>query len=119
MVPMKVGDYVEYSGVKVGNGDIVCYAIVVNIGVQTSGNQPGFVRVEDTLIGVADNAVDVEAARFRVSSITGVLLVDLLIYVVCWARVSERFANYNLGNRSRSVYWRRVRPAIDHCYCRS
>lgn len=65
MVPIKVGDYLEFSGIK-ANGEILCYVIVVNVGVNTAGNQPGFVRVEDALIGIADNGADVEAARFRV-----------------------------------------------------
>lgn len=68
MVPMKAGDYIEYSGVVLPSdkGTTVCYGIIVNVGVQTDGEQPGFVRVEDALIGVADANIDVEAARYRV-----------------------------------------------------
>jgi hypothetical protein len=65
MVPMKVGDYVEYSGLKVGD-EIICYGIIVNLGVNTAGTQPGYIRVEDALIGIADANIDLEAARFRV-----------------------------------------------------
>ncbi|KAH8599230.1 hypothetical protein B0O99DRAFT_591099 [Bisporella sp. PMI_857] len=64
MVPIQAGDYIEYSGVQFG-GETICYGIVVNIGISTAGTQPGFVRVEDALIGIADNNPDVEAARFR------------------------------------------------------
>ncbi|KAH8660807.1 hypothetical protein BGZ60DRAFT_530812 [Tricladium varicosporioides] len=64
MVPIRVGDYLEYSGIQAG-GETICYSIVVNIDITTSGAQPGFVRVEDALIGVADASVAVEAARYR------------------------------------------------------
>ena len=67
MVPIIVGDYIEYSGVQF-QGETICYSMVVNIGISTPGTQPGFVRVEDALIGIADTNVDVEAARFRVCS---------------------------------------------------
>lgn len=72
MVPIRVGDYLEYSGIQAG-GETICYSIVVNIDITTSGAQPGFVRVEDALIGVADASVAVEAARYRVS---GFILVE-------------------------------------------
>lgn len=65
MVPIKAGDYIEYSGVEFDGATIV-YTMVVNIGITTSGNQPGFVRVEDALIGIGDGNADVEAARYRV-----------------------------------------------------
>ena len=65
MVPIKAGDYIEYSGVEFDGATIV-YGMVVNIGITTSGNQPGFVRVEDALIGIGDASADVEAARYRV-----------------------------------------------------
>jgi hypothetical protein len=65
MVPLRVGDYIEYSGVQFG-GETICYGMVVNIDVQTSGAQPGYVRVEDALIGISDASVVVETARHRV-----------------------------------------------------
>jgi hypothetical protein len=65
MVPIRVGDYIEYSGVQL-NGETICYTITVNIDIRTSGNQPGFVRVEDTIIGIADANANVEEARHRV-----------------------------------------------------
>lgn len=65
MVPIRVGDYIEFSGVLFDGATIV-YTMVVNIGITTSGTQPGFLRVEDALIGVSDFNADVEAARYRV-----------------------------------------------------
>lgn len=65
MVPIRVGDYIEYSGIQVG-GETIVYGMVVNIDVRTSGSQPGYVRVEDALIGVQDTSPDVESARHRV-----------------------------------------------------
>lgn len=65
MVPIRVGDYIEYSGIQVG-GETIVYGMVVNIDIQTSGSQPGYVRVEDALIGVQDTSPLVESARHRV-----------------------------------------------------
>lgn len=64
MAPLNVGDYVEYSGVQF-NGETIVYGLVANIDIRTSGAQPGFIRVEDAIIGVADAGADVEAARHR------------------------------------------------------
>lgn len=65
MAPLKVGDYIEYSGIQSGTETIV-YNIVANIDITTSGTQPGFIRVEDVIIGVANVDANVEAARHRV-----------------------------------------------------
>ncbi|KAH7319194.1 hypothetical protein BKA65DRAFT_513966 [Rhexocercosporidium sp. MPI-PUGE-AT-0058] len=64
MVPIRVGDYIEYSGIQVG-GETIVYGMVVNIDVRTSGSQPGYIRVEDALIGVQDASPAVESARHR------------------------------------------------------
>lgn len=66
MAPLRVGDYIEYSGVTY-NGEVLLYGLVANIDILTSGDQPGYVRVEDAIIGIADTGVDVEAARARVN----------------------------------------------------
>ena len=67
MAPLKVGDFLEYSGIKVNN-EIICYSIVANIGIFTApATAPGFIRVEDALIGIIDNNPDTEFARARVS----------------------------------------------------
>jgi hypothetical protein len=67
MAPLKVGDFIEYSGIHVNN-EIMCYAITANIGIFTSpGVAPGFIIVEDAIIGVIDNNPDTEFARARVS----------------------------------------------------
>ena len=65
MVPLKVGDYIEFSGIQY-EGETLVYALVANIDLLTSGNQPGFVRVEDAIIGIADLDANFEAARHRV-----------------------------------------------------
>ena len=68
MAPLKVGDFLEYSGIKVDN-EIICFEIVAGVGIFTSAaSTPGFIRVEDAIIGIIDNAnPDVEFARARVS----------------------------------------------------
>lgn len=70
MAPLKVGDFLEYSGIKF-DSEIICFEIVANIGISTSpATAPGFIRVEDAIIGIIDNAnPDVEFARARVSFI--------------------------------------------------
>lgn len=66
MAPLKVGDWVEYSGIKVGN-EIIVYELTANVGVFTkAGSAPGFLRVEDAIIGIIDNSATVEFARCRV-----------------------------------------------------
>jgi hypothetical protein len=65
MAPLRVGDYIEYSGIQF-EGETIVYGLVANIDILTSGTQPGFVRVEDALIGIGDANIDVEAARDRV-----------------------------------------------------
>ncbi|EPE26368.1 hypothetical protein GLAREA_02280 [Glarea lozoyensis ATCC 20868] len=64
MVPLKVGDYIEFSGIQY-QGQTLLYSLVANLDLLTTGNQPGFVRVEDALIGVADLDANFEAARHR------------------------------------------------------
>lgn len=66
MVPIRVGDFIEYSGVQFDGATIV-YNMVVNLGITTSGSQAGFLRLEDAIIGIGDANADLEAARFRVS----------------------------------------------------
>lgn len=78
MVPFKVGDFIEYSGLKVGASemlvsDIVC--ISLHITTQAGPDVPNYIRVEDMLVGVTDTANNVEVADMRVigflSSCTG------------------------------------------------
>ncbi|OBT62154.1 hypothetical protein VE03_08323 [Pseudogymnoascus sp. 23342-1-I1] len=65
MAPLKVGDYVEFSYIEFG-GELLCYALTANVGIYTTaGTAPGFILVEDALIGVIDNNPDVEFARAR------------------------------------------------------
>ena len=69
MAPFIAGDYIEYSGIKVG-GEIICYTIVATSVMITTapGSTPSYVRIEDALIGVFDNnqAATAEFADTRV-----------------------------------------------------
>lgn len=66
MAPMKVGDFVTYSGIK-DNDEIICFNIDVNIGIFTApGTAPGFIKVEDAIVGVPSNNPNVEVAGSRV-----------------------------------------------------
>ncbi|KAH6718603.1 hypothetical protein BKA61DRAFT_652342 [Leptodontidium sp. MPI-SDFR-AT-0119] len=66
MAPIKPGDFLVYSGIKVGT-EIICYSIVVNIGIFTQpGAVPAFIRVEEALIGILDPTnIGTEDARSR------------------------------------------------------
>jgi hypothetical protein len=69
MVPFKVGDFIEYSGLKVGGNEILASSIVcvsLHITTQASDSVPNYIRVEDFLVGVPDNAPNVEFADIRV-----------------------------------------------------
>ncbi|KAK1913289.1 hypothetical protein P3342_005225 [Pyrenophora teres f. teres] len=78
MVPLQVGDFIEYSGLKVGGNEILVSDIVcisLHITTQASATVPNYIRVEDFLVGVADTAANVEIADIKVigflSSCTG------------------------------------------------
>ena len=78
MVPLQVGDFIEYSGLKVGGNEILVSDIVcvsLHITTQASATVPNYIRVEDFLVGVADTAANVEVADIKVvgylSSCTG------------------------------------------------
>jgi hypothetical protein len=69
MAPFIAGDYIEYSGIKVG-GEVICYTIVATSVMITTapGSTPAYLRIEDALIGVFDNtqAATAEFADTRV-----------------------------------------------------
>ena len=68
MVPLKVGDFIEYSGLR-NNGEILAHsvtAINVQVTTQASDTVPNYIRVEDMLVGVQDTAANVEVADIRV-----------------------------------------------------
>ncbi|RMZ71285.1 hypothetical protein GMOD_00005818 [Pyrenophora seminiperda CCB06] len=78
MVPLQVGDFIEYSGLKVGGNEILVSEIVcvsLHITTQAGAGVPNYIRVEDFLVGVADTAANVEVADIKVvgylSSCTG------------------------------------------------
>ncbi|KAJ8106874.1 hypothetical protein OPT61_g9255 [Boeremia exigua] len=80
MVPLKVGDFIEYSGVRSG-GEILAHSVVainVQVTTQASSTVPNYIRVEDMLVGVTDTAANVEVADIRVigylSSCSGALV---------------------------------------------
>ncbi|CAG8972965.1 hypothetical protein HYALB_00008325 [Hymenoscyphus albidus] len=78
MAPLKVGDYIEYSGIQFG-GQTIVYNLVANIDITTSGSQPGFIRVEDAIIGVANADPNVEAARAKFTGLAS--RSDLLVRI--------------------------------------
>jgi hypothetical protein len=68
MVPLKVGDFIEYAGLR-NNGEILAHsvtAINVQVTTQASDTVPNYIRVEDMLVGVQDTAANVEVADIRV-----------------------------------------------------
>lgn len=66
MSPLKVGDYIEFEGIKVGN-EIIAYGMVAPSVQILTRDVPPFIRVEDMLIGVWDtqNVGGVEFADSR------------------------------------------------------
>ena len=78
MVPFRVGDFIEYSGLKVGTDEILASSIVcpsLHITTTASDTEPNYIRVEDFIVGVPDTAPNVEVADIKVvgflSSCTG------------------------------------------------
>ncbi|KAH5490997.1 hypothetical protein HBI31_125170 [Parastagonospora nodorum] len=68
MVPLKVGDYIEYSGLKAGANEILASDITcISLHITTQGTDaPNYIRLEDMLIGVPDSAANVEFADIKV-----------------------------------------------------
>ena len=64
MAPFVVGDFIEYSGIMV-SGEIICYSIVTNLLIVSS--DPGYIRMEDALIGIIDPDLNVEFSQSKVS----------------------------------------------------
>jgi hypothetical protein len=71
MAPLMQGDFIEYSGVKMPNGEILVYDLVVtNVQLTTDPtdtNGAVYIRMEDALIGVYTNNPDAEGGQTRVS----------------------------------------------------
>lgn len=70
MVPFRVGDFIEYAGLP-KNGVIMTYEITaINVQATTtaSASVPNYIRVEDAIVGVFDDAPNVEVADLRVSN---------------------------------------------------
>ncbi|KAF2031198.1 hypothetical protein EK21DRAFT_111234 [Setomelanomma holmii] len=69
MVPFKVGDFIEYSGLRVGSNEILASEITcvsLHITTKAGTDVPNYIRVEDMLVGVPDTAANVEFADIRV-----------------------------------------------------
>jgi hypothetical protein len=70
MAPFREGDFIEYSGLKVGESEVLAWAITainVQITTQASDTEPQYIRVEEGLIGVFDTGNNIEVADIRVS----------------------------------------------------
>lgn len=67
MVPFKAGDFIEYSGLRIGNemlvSEITCTSL--HITTKAGGDVPNYIRVEDMLVGVPSTAANVEFADIR------------------------------------------------------
>lgn len=64
MVPIRVGDFFTYTGIKSG-GEILVYEMsATNVQVTTtaSDTDPNYIFVEDALVGVFDNNANVEVS---------------------------------------------------------
>lgn len=68
MVPLRVGDFINYAGQKSGSDILVFELTAINVQVTTtpSTSVPNYIRVEDAIIGVLDPDPNVEVADFRV-----------------------------------------------------
>jgi hypothetical protein len=67
MVPIRVGDFFTYSGIKSGGEILVFEMSATNVQVTTSASNtvPNYIFVEDAIIGVTDGAANVEVADHR------------------------------------------------------
>ncbi|PVH99447.1 hypothetical protein DM02DRAFT_529030, partial [Periconia macrospinosa] len=67
MVPLAVGDFVEYTGIKSGSliAAFEVSAVNVQVTTQASDTVPQYIRVEDALVGVFSNNANIEVADFR------------------------------------------------------
>jgi len=75
MAPFAAGDFVDYSGIMVNN-EIICFSIVANLLIISSN--PGYIRMEDALIGVIDNDPNVEFSQSKVRRLCPGKNLDLL-----------------------------------------
>lgn len=68
MVPLKVGDFITYSGLRNGANEMLVSEITcisLHITTQASSTVPNYIRVEEFLVGVPDTANNVEFADIR------------------------------------------------------
>lgn len=79
MAPFKPGDYITYSGIRVG-GETICYSITAeSVQILTANGAPAYIRMEDAIIGVVDGqpAANAEFADTRVRTRANALLVPI------------------------------------------
>jgi hypothetical protein len=69
MAPLKVGDQIDYRGIKVGS-QIIAYSIIATSVQITTTGTPTYIRMEDAIIGIFDNNPNAEFAEMRVSSVS-------------------------------------------------
>jgi hypothetical protein len=102
MAPFLVGDYIEYSGLKTANGEVLAWAITaINVQITTTASStvPNYIRMEDALIGVFDTAANVEMADIRVSGCPNSLMETFNVLPVYWLPLKLcRCLGHNLCN---------------------
>ncbi|KAF2678511.1 hypothetical protein K458DRAFT_394785 [Lentithecium fluviatile CBS 122367] len=67
MVPIRVGDFMTYSGIKSGGEILVFEMSATNVQVTTTASDtvPNYIFVEDAIVGVIDSAPNVEFADHK------------------------------------------------------
>jgi hypothetical protein len=68
MVPFQVGDFIEYSGLRVGGSEILASVVTclnVQVTTKASATVPNYIRVEEALVGVPATAANVDVAGVR------------------------------------------------------
>lgn len=109
MAPFAVGDFIDYSGIVVSD-EVICFSIVTNLLIISSN--PGYIRMEDALVGIIDNDANAEFSQSKVVPLCCVRFIDchtsnhLKVYWI-YDR-SCRGSRYR-SNRRRSLHRRRKR----------
>ncbi|KAJ7670518.1 hypothetical protein B0H17DRAFT_198484 [Mycena rosella] len=70
MVPLVVGDYITYSGIKAEDGVLEIYSLEGNLGIYTApGTKPAYITVEAAQYGIIDPNPVLETAETRATAI--------------------------------------------------
>ncbi|KAJ7671461.1 hypothetical protein DFH06DRAFT_1366430 [Mycena polygramma] len=74
MVPLAVGDYITFSGIKTlnaGKSELAVYSLEANLGIYTTpGTKPAYITVESVNYGVPDPSAAVEVGETRATVFT-------------------------------------------------